>query len=103
MHRSGGELIRLRGGSRTATVAPAFFTTIIKLSNPPNPDLPMVSRSHAWRDVRSRRCFAVVAPLASVRSGEVLDGATVDNLELRMRQQFNIPGSLEGALVDDLK
>jgi serine protease Do len=33
------------------------------------------------------------------RNGEVLDGVTVDDLDLRVRQQFNIPTSLEGALV----
>jgi len=33
------------------------------------------------------------------RNGEVLDGVMVDDLDLRMRQQFNIPSSLEGALV----
>ena len=33
------------------------------------------------------------------RNSEVLDGVTVDDPNLKMRQQFNIPSSLEGALV----
>ncbi len=34
-----------------------------------------------------------------VRNGEVLDGVTVDDLDVRLRHQFNLPGSLEGAVV----
>ena len=35
----------------------------------------------------------------SGRSGEVLEGVTVDDIDQRMRNQFNIPNSLQGALV----
>jgi serine protease Do len=35
----------------------------------------------------------------SGRSGEVLEGVTVDDIDQRMRNQFNIPNPLQGALV----
>ena len=36
------------------------------------------------------------------RDGEVLDGITVDDLDAGMRRQFNIPGSLEGAIISQV-
>jgi serine protease Do len=36
------------------------------------------------------------------RDGEVLDGITVDDLDAGIRRQFNIPGSLEGAIISQV-
>ncbi|HEY9174274.1 MAG TPA: DegQ family serine endoprotease [Verrucomicrobiae bacterium] len=35
-------------------------------------------------------------------SGDVLDGVTVDDLDVRTRRQFNIPNSVDGALVSNV-